>query len=108
MNSFNEFRHVNAPGHCIWCGKKLRKKWRMEHAPYVTTWHPPDPPHYPVGYAVGSGRLVNVGEPMLGDYGDGHFCGLRCGYRFGVRLAQLGSRLQPVKARHVDEKGPAS
>jgi hypothetical protein len=28
-----------------------------------------------------------------GDYGDGHFCGLRCGYMFGVRLADLGSNL---------------
>ncbi|MEQ8719712.1 MAG: hypothetical protein RLO52_41160 [Sandaracinaceae bacterium] len=29
-----------------------------------------------------------------GDYGDGHFCGLRCGYQFGVALANAGRRLK--------------
>ncbi len=29
---------------------------------------------------------------LPGDYGDGHFCGLRCGYQFGVALANAGHR----------------
>jgi hypothetical protein len=36
-----------------------------------------------------------------GDYGDNAFCGLRCGYSFGVVLASLGQRLAPRN----DEKG---
>ena len=106
MNFFAEFGTVDWPGVCRWCGRKLRKKWRTVEAPHVKDWHPPDR-HYPDGYAANprSVPLVKIGEPTLGDYGDGHFCGLRCGYRFGVRLANLGSRLVAVKAVHVDEKG---
>jgi hypothetical protein len=32
-----------------------------------------------------------AGKP--GGYRDDHFCGLRCGYQFAVRLADLGRRL---------------
>jgi hypothetical protein len=32
-----------------------------------------------------------------GDYRDGHFCGLRCGYAFAVRISDLGARLRPGK-----------
>lgn len=43
------------------------------------------------------GVLIPVGErPNLyakaGDYGDGFFCGLRCGYQFGVLVANHGNR----------------
>lgn len=31
-----------------------------------------------------------------GGYGDGFFCGLRCAYQFGERMAQLGRRLASV------------
>lgn len=31
----------------------------------------------------------------LGDYGDGYFCGLRCGYSFGKAFAGFGRRLNP-------------
>jgi hypothetical protein len=95
VNHFAEFGPVDKLGHCRWCGRALRKKWRTEEAPHTKNWHPPDQ-HYPDGYASNSSTVphVKVGEPTLGDYGDGHFCGLRCGYRFGVRLANLGSRLK--------------
>jgi hypothetical protein len=39
-----------------------------------------------------------------GDYGDGHFCGLGCGYQFGVALADHGRLLQPAKK--VDTRIP--
>jgi len=29
-----------------------------------------------------------------GRYQDGFFCGLRCGYQFAARLAELGRRLE--------------
>jgi hypothetical protein len=32
-----------------------------------------------------------------GDYGDGHFCGLRCGYEFGKKMADFGRRLQKAE-----------
>ena len=80
MNLFNEFGRVNEPGHCIWCGKKLRKKFDHERI---------DPTS-----RTSSFRKLKTFK--LGDYRDGFFCGLRCGYRFAVRLAQLGSRLQPA------------
>ena len=34
------------------------------------------------------------GRGGRGGYGDGFFCGLRCAYQFGVRMAGLGHRLQ--------------
>ncbi len=60
---------TNADGSCLWCGRKLRA------------------PRYP-GAAADFGRR--------GDYADGAFCGLRCGYSFGVTLARIGKRLLPV------------
>ncbi len=30
-----------------------------------------------------------------GDYGDGFFCGLRCGYLFGVAIRETGTRFSP-------------
>lgn len=52
---------TNAPGTCLWCGRKLRK----------SQIHPEE----------------------KGSYGDNAFCGLRCGYSFGVCLAKAHYRL---------------
>ncbi len=59
-------------GCCKWCGRELRAYRYPEHFPTN-----PDP---------------------RGDYGDGHFCGLRCAYRFAITLAGDGFRikLRPV------------
>lgn len=81
MNHFAEFGPVDKPGHCRWCGKKLRKKFDSEHVE--------------AGNSMSNFRKLDTFK--LGDYGDGHFCGPRCGYRFGVRLANLGSRLVEKK-----------
>jgi len=58
------------PACCMWCGRKLRA---------LQTFNQPE----------------RMGR--RGDYGDNAFCGLRCGYAFGWRLAQLGERLRPAK-----------
>jgi hypothetical protein len=65
------FGASNDLGTCRWCGRKLR--------PY---------PYRDEPWAQGQ---------ELGGYGDNHFCGLRCGYEFGLRFAELGKRLEPVK-----------
>lgn len=96
--TFSPFNHrggVGKPAHCKWCGRALRKKWCQVEAPHVKSWHAPDR-HYPDGCATGYGPLVKVGEPKLGDYGDGHFCGLRCGYDFGLWFANNGNKLTPT------------
>jgi hypothetical protein len=36
------------------------------------------------------------GHEKPGDYGDGHFCGLRCAYQFGVAMADPGRRLRAM------------
>lgn len=64
------FNYDSVKGTCLWCGRKLRR-FRYRDAEH------------------------NEGKEW-GDYGDGHFCGLRCGYQFAVRLADLGRRLVRV------------
>lgn len=58
MSNWRKFAATNEPGTCRWCGRKLRAA--------RFAW-------------FGNGR---------GDYGDGYFCGLRCGYLFGRALAR--------------------
>ncbi len=51
------------PGHCIWCARKLRK-------------------------AISRGPFYDDRKAKpRGDYGEGLFCGLRCGYQYGVVAA---------------------
>lgn len=87
--TFAQFGPVDAPGVCRWCGRKLRK--RFDFSDCETTTGVDD-----LGNSKTStsrpGRLETF---TLGDYGDGHFCGMTCGYTFGVRIADLGKRLQP-------------
>jgi hypothetical protein len=89
-----------APGTCRWCGRTMRLR------SYYAAWSMSEPePTLPEGARVRKRRepkgstegcleYVVAGQPA-GDYRDGHFCGLRCGYAFGVRLADLGNRLVP-------------
>lgn len=58
-----------APGCCAWCGSGLRAfRWReLENAK-----------------AAGAVR---------GDYGDGVFCGMRCGFAFALEIVDKGTRL---------------
>lgn len=54
---------------CLWCGRRLRSP---KHA-----------------------TAAEVKEGHRGDYADNAFCGLRCGWAFGVTAARLGLRLEP-------------
>lgn len=94
---FAEHGPVDAAGCCKWCGRKLRKCFDIKFHDVVTS-------------KDALGKTVRTTKPSeklktftLGDYGEGHFCGLRCGYAFGTRFADLGNRLRPVKVLHVDE-----
>lgn len=69
-------------GTCLWCGRKLRQKW---------TWDWNKAGHD----VIKESRRKRYDKP--GDYGDGFFCGLRCGYDFGVSMAGFGRRVVPGK-----------
>ena len=60
-----QFGDNNADGACLWCGRQLRVKV-----------HP----------------AIQEKFPLRGDYRDGAFCGLRCGYAFGIAAAIAGHR----------------
>lgn len=66
---------------CLFCGHKLRKTKNPQ-------------PHH---------------ASLFGDYGDGHFCGLRCGYAWAVwKLKQnplATSQLHVRMNAHVSENG---
>jgi hypothetical protein len=70
MNYWRRAKPSNDAGTCLWCGNKLRKE--SQHS------------------ADAYGR---PNDRALGDYGDGHFCGLRCGYQFGKAFAGFRRRL---------------
>ena len=98
FNGFASGGDVTAKNRCKWCGRKLRKKWRTVVAPYIARWvegnqhvrgHALVPEFWP---------SVKIGEPKFGDYGDGHFCGLRCGYEFAVWFADKGHYIKPKKS----------
>ena len=69
------FAATGEPGTCLWCGRRLR---------HETVIDPASDEPYP-------GNLVRAEK--AGRYQDDIFCGLGCGYRFGVRVAELGTCL---------------
>lgn len=99
FSRFGEHGDATKPGNCRWCGRKLRKKWREETAPYVGRWVEGD--QHMSGHQIVPEfwPRVKIGAPRLGDYGDGHFCGLRCGRDFGLWHAERGSFLVPKKEK---------
>lgn len=101
---FGERGDVTKPGNCKWCGRKLRPKWRTEMPPTVYNWH--EPTQHQEGHQSLSGiiRRVKVGAPLFGDYADGYFCGLRCGYDFGKWHADHGNFLIPKGGQHGSDK----
>jgi hypothetical protein len=85
-----EWRKVdpsNEPETCLWCGRKLKWKTYKKDKPREMTWEEwlktPE-----------SKESVRFHDKP-GDYGDGVFCGLRCGYQFGVAMANFGRRIKP-------------
>lgn len=126
MSATRPFGYTGAADTCKWCGRKLRRAHYVERGP---SDKPPrgQCPHVAGVYGEGErctsrtyGRDGQLGWRCLnnhyraaprvvlsrtpkhakpGDYGDGHFCGLTCGYLFAVRLANLGSCLLPKVPR---------
>lgn len=96
----------NAPGTCLWCGKKLRFSYDSVYDYY---WPERsrcckatlDEDHCCEGcgnHIYKSRRLISRKRryDRPGAYADGAFCTMRCGYMFGVAAAQNGFRLQPL------------
>ena len=82
--SWQRFVATNKPDTCIWCGRKLRRPSTVKHGTIVNgKWMPYDEP------------IREYLHDKRGDYGDGLFCGLRCGYQFGEAMGNYGRRLQP-------------
>lgn len=97
MAEWRPFGASNQPNTCIWCGRKLRFKVLKSH--YNMTVVPLDPNDLAYEEHSHTTRksyknVVDERATVGGDYQDGFFCGLRCAYQFGVRMAQLGRRLQ--------------
>lgn len=80
--------------HHEYSGKTGRANWKCEH----------DHDHGPVEKRIVTERKKAYDKP--GDYGDGHFCGIRCAYQYGVVLADEGRRLTK-KAREEEKKAVA-
>lgn len=99
---------TNAPGTCLWCGKKLRQKYDSKYEHYNRSRSLCCKAPVIDGHTCeGCGNYVDSGRRLvsrtkvherLGDYGDGAFCTLRCGYMFGVAAAKNGFRLQKLPA----------
>lgn len=96
------FGATNQPHTCLWCGRKLRRhhveKWQPDvrevqaHEYQIIEGKPVDTF---VPRRIDHGKFVKTGEIEYGTYGDDLFCGLNCGYRFGLTFAEHGKRLKP-------------
>lgn len=97
MPDYRPFNASNKPDTCLWCGNKLRHRQISKDM----TVGEAKAQGYKVADLFARGgddakASVVVGhEERGGDYADGHFCGLRCGYRFGVAMANNGRRFEP-------------
>ena len=113
--TWQKFAATNAPGTCKWCGRALRQKYFTKYERVDGENQPSEcygchgtkfeivdhsPPWKCLSCAThshGSSKRKVVKREKTherpGDYGDGHFCGLRCAYSFAVCLADHGSIL---------------
>lgn len=92
MAEWREFGATNEPDTCLWCGKKLVHQSRLAetHPRADESWQ---------DYWLRQDQIPRLRQERGGSYADGNFCGLRCGYLFGDRLADLGRRLRPEDGR---------
>lgn len=92
MSDWQRFGATGEAGTCIWCGRALRRErykiWHDDPLPSGFRWTDKR------GETPGGMRWRLAEADVLGGYQDGVFCGLRCGYLFGKRMAELGKRLQ--------------
>ena len=110
---YHPFGYTGEPKTCIWCGRKLRVYGGDKGVVFWSSHNRGVDFHRSEGAAeraVPADALVtrrrgdSAGEggrvywqrcmPRLGDYGDGFFCTLGCGFTFGRRYAELGKRLE--------------
>jgi hypothetical protein len=92
MKKWRDYAATGKPGTCIWCGEELRRPVEATN----TMERLPGPEGGIRFHRIPkAARKPRYSKP--GDYGDGHFCGLRCGYMFGVEIADQGTRMRPVK-----------
>ncbi len=128
--SARPFGPSNKKGTCLWCGLRLRWKYDTKHA-YIRKWNQPTECYYcsagkeatwtpiegePDRFTCDNcdndmqgrqkrkvvSRTKRKGYEKPGDYGDGHFCGLRCAYDFAVAVANNGRRLNPTPEHRED------
>lgn len=86
MADWREFGATNESDTCLWCGRKLRFKQRLD----------PTVPFNTLKAAAGE-KHPTIISAKSGDYEDGFFCGLRCAYGFAEQMATFGHRLAPRK-----------
>lgn len=79
MAEWRDWNPSNEPDTCLWCGRPLR-------------FH--SQPFDEAGRWIADRKQRSRLEKS-GDYHDGFFCGLRCGYQFAVEMAKFGRRLVP-------------
>lgn len=84
MGIFYPFGATNKPGTCKWCGRKLRRP--------LQAFDTQD-------RFIPKGQRTTPVYSKPGDYGDGHFCGLRCGYQFGRTMADGGRQFKPIEVK---------
>ena len=116
------FGPTNEQGTCLWCGSPLKPQYRLHDyskihklAAQLCTEAGEDDldctarrygdscnhHHLSSGALGGCEHHYRVAKLQLheatgrlGQYEDNAFCGLRCGYMFGLTLARLGKRLE--------------
>lgn len=84
MASSKRFGYRGEAGTCLWCGEKLRHERVM--ADDADKGNPT--------YKVEGANFATIKAAKAGRYQDDRFCGLGCGYQFGLRMADLGRRLE--------------
>lgn len=75
--NWHPFGYTGKPGTCRWCGRKLR------YGTVIATDADKDNPTYK-DYGA---NFATKRATRAGGYQDDRFCGLRCGYQYGVRAA---------------------
>lgn len=85
--NYKPFGYQDEPLTCLWCGRKL------SHHTVI------DEDREKAARAAGMDADAVYQHSLVraekaGPYQDDSFCTLSCGYLFGLRLAELGSRLE--------------
>ena len=95
------FNASNTPDTCLWCGRKLPHKYSDKWLQRERKRLGVDSTYTEVGKAQELATGISLNKMYAnkgGNYGDGFFCGLSCGYEFAVVLAEGGRRLKPKQA----------